>query len=81
MRLPPGFPSPETPTLEAVSGSFIAGAASSTAAEEEQPVEAGSLDVTSLSQLLFFSAGLVRKASLQAIGEVHYRAAASAGAL
>ena len=76
-----GFPSPETPALEAVSAGVRLGAAPGTAAEDDQPTGDGLLDITSLSQLLFFSAGLVRKASLQAIGEVHYRAAASAGAL
>ena len=76
-----GFPSPEAPTLEAVSGGIRLGTASSAMIEDEQAAEDGSLDITSLSQLLFYSAGLVRKATLEAIGEVHYRAAASAGAL
>jgi len=41
----------------------------------------GSLDITTLARLLYFSAGLVRKRVLPLAGEVHYRAAASAGAL
>jgi SagB-type dehydrogenase family enzyme len=75
--LPSGFPSPDEPTLQAVSSTFGLAAKSNV----DQPSEAGSLDIMALSQLLFFSAGLVRKASLEAVGEVHYRAAASAGAL
>jgi SagB-type dehydrogenase family enzyme len=34
-----------------------------------------------LANLLYFSAGVIRKATLRDVGEVHYRAAASAGAL
>ncbi len=80
--LPPGFASPDAPTLEAVSGRLELGeAASRDSSENDQTDEKGALDVASLSQLLFYSAGLIRKASLQAVGEVHYRAAASAGAL
>ena len=39
------------------------------------------LSLTDLAQILFYSAGLIRKAYLRSAGEVHYRAAASAGAL
>jgi SagB-type dehydrogenase family enzyme len=39
------------------------------------------LDLNTLSNLLYFSAGVIRKATLREVGEVHYRAAASAGAL
>ena len=39
------------------------------------------LDLQGLGRLLHLSAGLVRKADLPVAGEVHYRAAASAGAL
>ena len=38
-------------------------------------------DLNTLSNLLYFSAGVIRKATLKGVGEVHYRAAASAGAL
>ena len=67
--LPPEFPSPGMPALEAVSGKVPAVPAPS------------AITVTSLAQLLFYSAGLIRKAYLRSAGEVHYRAAASAGAL
>ena len=39
------------------------------------------LDINILAQLLFYSAGLIRKRTVSEAGEVHYRAAASAGAL
>jgi len=68
ISLPSNFPSPEAPTLRAVAG-------------EVPPGNFGALDVHSLAQLLFFSAGMVRKALVKPVGEVHYRAAASAGAL
>ena len=69
MPLPQDFPSPDMPALEAVaSGSTVPDAAS--------PVS-----VSSVAQLLYYSAGLIRKAFLRSAGEVHYRAAASAGAL
>ncbi len=41
----------------------------------------GPLDLTALAQLLHYSAGLIRRSTLRTAGEVHYRAAASAGAL
>lgn len=47
----------------------------------EPPGATGSLDITTLARLLYFSAGLVHKRVLPLAGEVHYRAAASAGAL
>ena len=65
--LPEQFPHPGTPTLNAL----IPPAASPSA----------SLDITTLAQLLFFSAGVIRKSVVPSVGEVHYRAAASAGAL
>ena len=67
-RLPSEFPSPETPTLVAVGGKG--------ATTGPSP-----LGLTGLAQILFYSAGLIRKAFLRSVGEVHYRAAASAGAL
>ena len=39
------------------------------------------LDLAGLARILYLSAGLIRKAVLPVAGEVHYRAAASAGAL
>ena len=39
------------------------------------------LDLPGLARILYLSAGLIRKAVLPVAGEVHYRAAASAGAL
>ena len=64
--LPP--PSPlETPALDAVSGMAHGGS--------------GPLDLPALAALLHYSAGLIRKGVSAAAGEVHYRAAASAGAL
>lgn len=66
--LPSEFPSPEMPTLEAVGGRGATAGPSP-------------LSLTDLAQILFYSAGLIRKAYLRSAGEVHYRAAASAGAL
>ena len=42
---------------------------------------AATLDIEALAQLLYFSAGVIRKSVVRSVGEVHYRAAASAGAL
>ena len=67
--LPPDFPSPDMPALEAV--------ASSSAFPDAPPP----VNVSSVAQFLYYSAGLIRKAFLRSAGEVHYRAAASAGAL
>ena len=39
------------------------------------------LDLASITQVLHYSAGLIRKSMSASAGEVHYRAAASAGAL
>ncbi len=41
----------------------------------------GGLDLKGLARLLYHSCGVIRKAWLRTAGEVHYRAAASAGAL
>ena len=65
--LPTDFPSPPFPALDAVAAVDLEGGPS--------------LDVTTLAQLLFSSAGLIRKSISPVTGEVHYRAAASAGAL
>ena len=67
VALPTNMPSPEAPTLPAVAGSMSQAA--------------GPLDLTALAQVLHFSAGLIRRSTLRTAGEVHYRAAASAGAL
>ena len=64
--LPSGPPPPEMPALQAVAGEQSSG---------------GSVTLDALAGLLFYSAGLTRKRVLPVAGEVHYRAAASAGAL
>ena len=63
----PEAASPSMPALEAVLG-------------PEAP-DAAPLDLAGIAQLLHYSAGLIRKRDLAVAGEVHYRAAASAGAL
>ena len=65
--LPAEMPSPDAPTLPAVAGVM-------------SPSQ-GPLDLSALAQVLHYSAGLIRRSTLRTAGEVHYRAAASAGAL
>ena len=65
--LPQELSTPEMPTLDALSTSVEGRGAS--------------LDLAVLGRLLYYSSGLIRKATLPSAGEVHYRAAASAGAL
>lgn len=65
--LPDTIPVPEAPALEAVAGADP---------DQTQPV-----GVETLAALLYFSAGIIKKRTLPEVGEVHYRAAASAGAL
>ena len=65
--LPIDFPSPETPTLEAVGAYQASGG--------NEPT------VTTLAQLLYFCAGVIRTGHFRLAGEVHFRAAASAGGL
>ena len=65
--LPAEMPSPGAATLPAVAGAMSASQAP--------------LDLEGLAQLLHYSAGLIRRSTLRSAGEVHYRAAASAGAL
>ena len=67
IMLPAEPPPPEIPALNAVGG---------------ESGESGSpLGLQTLAQLLHYSAGLIRRSYLRSAGEVHYRAAASAGAL
>ena len=72
--LPTIFPSVDTPTLQALAGpiSFPADRVSATSSK---------FDISTVSRLLFHTAGLVRQAMLPSAGLVQYRAAASAGAL
>jgi len=70
IALPQALP-PEMPTLEAISG----------AGPGDASGDAAPLDLNGIAQVLHYSAGLIRKRVLAAAGEVHYRAAASAGAL
>ena len=79
--LPTVFPSPDTPTLEAVASVIEPGPDSGDDPGGKVLNKPVSLDLTSVAQLLFYSAGLVRSANLASGGQVHYRAAASAGAL
>ena len=66
ISLPQAAP-PTMPALEAISGPTVAASIP--------------LDLDGVAQLLHYSAGLIRKRDLAVAGEVHYRAAASAGAL
>jgi len=65
--LPEDFPSPETPTLEAVGVYQASGGPEPT--------------LTTLAQLLYHCAGVTRVGHFRLAGEVHFRAAASAGGL
>ena len=67
VALPADLPSPEAPTLPAVGN--------------ESAPSGKPLDLAEVAQLLHYSAGLIRRSTLRTAGEVHYRAAASAGAL
>ena len=80
--LPRDFAPPEMPTLQAVVGGAEAsldlpGLGGGLASAGRQT----SLDLAAVARLLYFSAGLLHKRELPGAGEVHYRAAASAGAL
>ena len=72
ISLPTGFTPPQVRTLEAVAGDAVSGIS------EKDP---GQLDLARLARLLYYSAGVLHKRILPVAGEVHYRAAASAGAL
>ncbi len=71
--LPIDFGPPASSALPAVAGDPAAGL--------NVHNQAGTLELTGLAQLLHFSAGVIRRSVLPRSGEVHYRAAASAGAL
>ena len=71
--LPIDFGPPASPALLAVAGESVSGL--------NVHHQAGTLELTSLALLLHFSAGVIRRGVLPRSGEVHYRAAASAGAL
>jgi SagB-type dehydrogenase family enzyme len=58
---------PDVSTLDAVAGLV--------------PESSGMFTLETVASLLYYSAGLIRKRTLTDVGEVHYRAAASAGAL
>ena len=74
ISLPTDFPAPNVPTLGAVVGSFEGSAG-------VRPSESAGMDINALARLLFYSAGVIHRRVLPMAGEVHYRAAASAGAL
>ena len=67
VALPDDMPTPQAATLPAVAGETL--------------TPGKPLDLSALAQLLHYSAGLIRRSVLRSAGEVHYRAAASAGAL
>jgi len=74
---PPGIPTLDAVSRDAVSGDAVSGdAVSGTTDKVPEPV-----DLATLAQMLYFSAGILHKRNLPVAGEVHYRAAASAGAL
>ena len=67
LSLPADFPFPEMPTLDAVSAYETTGS--------------NELTIVTLAQLLYFCAGVIRTGHFRVAGEVHFRAAASAGGL
>ncbi len=67
LPLPAEFPSPDTPALEAI------GAYQATGGPEPS--------LSTLAQLLYYCAGVTRVGNFRIAGEVHFRAAASAGGL
>ncbi len=67
LPLPAEFPDPEMPTLDAVSAYAASGG--------------GEPSIATLAQLLYFCAGVIRTGHFRTAGEVHFRAAASAGGL
>ena len=69
LALPANPPLPEAATLAAVAG------------RPPAAVPLAPLGLEAAAALLHYSAGLIRRSRLRSAGEVHYRAAASAGAL
>lgn len=69
LALPANPPLPEAATLAAVAG------------RPPAAVPPAPLGLEAAAALLHYSAGLIRRSRLRSAGEVHYRAAASAGAL
>ena len=67
ISLPTDFPAPSTPTLEAVGAYETEGGPAPT--------------ITTVAQLLYYCAGVIRTGHFRIAGEVHFRAAASAGGL
>src|SRR5262249_59370171 len=67
IRLPREIATPATPALEALAAAPAAGP--------------GPLDLATLAQLLFFAAGLTKRKAYPGGEAVHFRAAASTGAL
>ena len=67
ISLPTDFSFPQLSTLKAIAG-------------EAESME-GNINLETVASLLYHSAGVIRKAIHPAAGEVHYRAAPSAGAL
>ena len=65
--LPTDFPLPQLSTLRGIAG--------------ESESSDGTINLETVASLLYHSAGVIRKAIHPTAGEVHYRAAASAGAL
>ena len=65
--LPRDFPYPEMPTLDAISAYDVSGGPEQT--------------IATLARLLYFCAGVIRTGHFRIAGEVHFRAAASAGGL
>ncbi len=72
--LPTDFASPEVATLEAVGRQ-------PDREMVEEGVQTPTLHLADIAKMLYYSAGLLHRRVLPVAGEVHYRAAASAGAL
>ena len=79
--LPTGFTPPQAPTLRAVGGATEITLFPTLQKGGKDILEVGELDLAALARMLYFSAGVLHKRNLPVAGEVHYRAAASAGAL
>ena len=68
----PRIPLPDAPSLDSPTLACIVG---------PTPASDSGFGLPELAQLLHYSAGLIRRSEIPSAGEVHYRAAASAGAL